>query len=196
MRGVVSDRYAGEVSAIIRVCGLLYEKGMLAGADGNVSVKVSDDFCLTTVSGVHKGMMGPGDLVLVDVDGRVVGGSGPPSSELAMHLAVYREDPGAGAIVHTHAPWTMALSLSGRGYNAALLAESRMLLGEVVEVPYAEPGSPELAGAVAASLGRGPALILERHGSVTIGPTLQDAFSLMECLEHNARIIALSHMLE
>lgn len=188
--------YSGHVRAIIRICNLLYQKGMLAGADGNVTVRVSKNEMLTTVSGAHKGMLKEEDVVLVDFAGRLISGTGTPSSETAMHIAVYNKMEDAGAVVHTHAPWTMALSLSGLGYDAGLLAESSMILNEVVEVPFEEPGSRELAQAVASSLGKGPALILERHGSLTYGSNLEEAFALMECLEHNAKIIALSRMLK
>jgi L-fuculose-phosphate aldolase len=186
-------RRVGET--VISVCKILYQKGMLAGSDGNVSVRTGKNEVLATISGVHKGLLRQEDLVVVDFEGQVLAGDGRPSSELAMHLEIYRRDMSINAVVHTHAPWTMALSLAGRGYDTSLLAESNILLGEVVEVPYYPPGTVELARAVASALGKGPALVLDNHGAVTVGSSLDEAFRFMECLEHNARIIALSYML-
>jgi len=181
---------------MVRICRRLYNKGLLAGADGNVSIRFPDSRCfLTTPSGVHKGSLCAGDLVLVGAAGEVIGGMGRPSSELALHLSVYREDPACMAVVHTHAPWAMALSLAGLGLAPHLLVEARMLLGTVAVVPYREPGSIALAEAVAAVLHLGPAQILAHHGALTRGPSLAAAADLMECLEHNSKITALARLL-
>lgn len=187
--------YKDQISDIIDVCAMLYRKGMLAGLDGNVSLRVEENLALTTVSGTHKGLLTSSDIVLVDFSGHVVAGRGPASSEFAMHIGIYESSPSTGAIVHTHAPWTMALSVSGQGYDTSLLAETKMILDEVVEVPFEEPGTVELAKAVVSNLGRGPALILANHGAVTLGENLIKAFAVMECLEHNAKIIALASMI-
>lgn len=181
------------------VCRLLYEKGLIAGADGNVSVRLENRFILTTPAGIHKGLLSENDLILVDEKGDLIGGisSGRrPSSELPLHLAIYRHDPGAMAVVHTHAPWTMALSLAGIGLTPHLMIEGKMLLGEVPIVGYAPPGSEALAEAVVAVLDKGPAQILAHHGAITRGPSLMKAFELMECLEHNAKITALAKLLD
>ncbi len=180
---------------ILVICRQLYQKGLLAGADGNVSVKAEENRVITTPSGAHKGFMTLEQLVVTDLEGNVVRGEGRPSSELAMHLAVYAADPACRAIVHTHAPYALALSLSGRRFAAERLAETEILLGEVVEVPFRPPGTVELAKAVASSVHKGPVQILERHGAVSRGKTLMEAFQLMECLEHNARILVMAALL-
>ncbi len=180
---------------IITICKQLYDKGLLAGADGNVSVRVSEKRIVTTPSGAHKGFMTPENLIVVDIEGNVVHGDGTPSSELAMHLAIYEADSSCRAVVHTHAPNALSLSLSGIGFDAARLAETAMLLKEVAEVPFAPPGSMELARAAAAHVDRGPVMILERHGAVSRGADLMEAFRLMECLEHNARILVMAELL-
>lgn len=181
---------------IVIVCRRLYEKGLIAGADGNVSAKdpVSGNI-LITPSGVHKGFLCADDLLCIRPDGEVLAGKGRPSSELSMHLGIYRADEDAKAVVHTHPPWTMALSLSGRGLLPHSMIEARMLLAHVVEVPFFPPGTQELANAVVSAIKSGPVQILSHHGAVSRGASLQQAFELMECLEHNARIQALSHIL-
>ena len=180
---------------IIVICRQLYEKGLLAGADGNVSAKVDENRVITTPSGAHKGFMSRDELILTDLEGRVIRGQGRPSSELAMHLAIYAADPHCRAVVHTHAPHALALSLAGLPFEAERLAETEILLGKVVTVPFQPPGTVELAEAVALSIHHGPVQILERHGAVSRGKSLMEAFQLMECLEHNARILVMSRLL-
>ncbi len=180
---------------IIVICRQLYEKGLLAGADGNVSAKAPGNRIIATPSGAHKGFMDRNQLVITDHSGTVIQGDARPSSELGMHIAVYKADPACRAIIHTHAPYALALSMSGHGFDASRLAETSILLGDVEEVPFQPPGSPELAEAVAACISRGPAQILERHGAVSRGRSLLEAFQIMECLEHNARILVFSELL-
>jgi L-fuculose-phosphate aldolase len=183
---------------MVLVCRLLYQKGLVAGADGNVSARLENGFILTTPAGAHKGLLSENDLVLVDDNGNPAGETGEgrmPSSELPLHLAIYMQDPGTMAVVHTHAPWTMALSLAGLGLAPHLMVEGMMLLGEVPVVGYAPPGSQLLADAVVEVIDKGPAQILAHHGAITRGPGLIKAFELMECLEHNAKITALARLL-
>lgn len=181
---------------IVLVCRRLYEKGLIAGADGNVSARdPALGHILITPSGAHKGFLEESDLLTIDLDGRVLAGEGRPSSEVSLHLGIYRSDPSTNAIVHTHPPWTMGLSLSGRGMLPHLMIEARMILGDVMEVPFYPPGSQALADAVVAVIKNGPVQILSHHGAISRGRTLKQAFELMECLEHNAKIKAISHML-
>lgn len=182
---------------IVRVARYLYERGLVAGADGNVSVQLGPDGpFLVTASGIHKGFLSEEDIVLVDGSGRPSGSEkGKPSSELPLHLAIYRADPQAGAVVHAHPPWTLALFLSGRGLKPHLLMESRVLLGDVALVPYHPPGSRDLADAVAAEIHRGPVQVLDHHGAVSRAGTLEKALSLMECLEHSAKVTILARMI-
>lgn len=180
---------------VIKVCRQLYNKGLIAAADGNVSVRLSRGDILITPSGVHKGFLNESDLVVVDSEGHVLKGLGRPSSELVMHMAIYQKYPEAMAVVHTHPPWTLALSLSGHELLPHLLIEGQMFLGEVTIVPFEKPGTEVLACAVGDALRKGPVQILAHHGAVTMGPILRKAFELMECLEHTSRITALAKML-
>ena len=180
---------------VIEICRRLYDKGLIAAADGNVSLRLSDGSILVTPGGTHKGFLNEADLIVVDPKGRVLKGYGRPSSELAMHMAIYREDSGTMAVVHTHPPWTLALSLSGHWPLSHFLIESKLFLGEVSILPFKRPGTEALAQAVAKALHRGPVQILAHHGAVTSAPTLWKAFNLMECLEHTSHIVGLARML-
>ncbi|UKL14470.1 class II aldolase/adducin family protein [Dissulfurimicrobium hydrothermale] len=196
----VNIEMAGLRRSMVLVCRLLYQKGLIAGPDGNVSVRLGNGFILITPTGAHKGILSESDLVMVDEKGDPAGDAGKdqgqrPSSEISLHLAIYRKDSGAMAVVHTHAPWTMALSLAGFKFTPHLMVEGMMFLGEVPVVGYAPPGSKLLADAVAGVLDKGPAQILAHHGAITRGPSLMKAFELMECLEHTAKITALARLL-
>ncbi len=180
---------------IAAICRQLYNKGLLAGADGNISVKCGDGTIVATPRGAHKGFIEPEQLVVTDSSGTVIEGPGEVSTEFPMHLAIYQADPECMAIVHTHAPCALALSLAGKGFDSSRLAETEILLGEVAEVPYAPPGTIELARAAAAHVRCGPVFILERHGAVSRGANLARAFQLMECLEHNAKILLMAYLL-
>lgn len=180
---------------VINVCKQLYYKGLIAASDGNVSVRLSGGEILITPSGVHKGFLSETDLVLVNSEGRIIEGSGMPSSELLMHIAIYKQDSKSMAVVHTHPPWTLALSLAGNKLLPHLLIEGQMFLGDVTVVPFERPGTEAFARTVADALNKGPAQILAHHGAVTKGSTLWKAFELMECLEHVAHITAMANIL-
>ncbi len=184
--------------AVVMVCRLLYDKGLIAGADGNVSVMASPDGpVIITPGGCHKGLISEQDLVVMDMSGRLIEGGKKPSSETSMHLHIYSAASGVRAVVHAHPPYTLALSLAGHDFSRHLLIEGQIVLGEVPVVDFSPPGSEALAQAVGkvALDGTSCCAVLERHGAVTWAPNLFDAFSLMECLEHNCRITALARNL-
>jgi L-fuculose-phosphate aldolase len=169
--------------------------GLVAGPDGNLSVRLAEDRVLVTPAGAAKGTLEAGDLVVVDMDGRVVDGDARPSSELAVHLAIYRARPDARAVVHAHPPTATGFALAGEDFMAPLLPEIILQTGGVPRVPYHTPGSPELAIAVASAVGTHDAALLANHGAVTLGATLELALQRMESLEHAARIILTARLL-
>lgn len=167
----------------------MYAQGLVAGTDGNLSVRLPGGHVLATPSGVAKGQMEPPDLVVTDTDGRVVAGSRPPSSELRVHLAAYRLRPDVGAVVHAHPPAATAHSLAGISLAPVIVPESVLTLGMVAATDYATPGSEELAERMTDALRCYDAILMERHGSVTLGADLDEAFHRLESLEHTARIL-------
>lgn len=157
---------------------------------GNVSARL-DGRVLVTPTGVSLGEVTGDSLVPVDLDGGTA--EGRPSSELELHLAVYRADEGVGAVVHTHSPAATALALAGEDL-LPLTTEAEMLLGRVPLVPYAPPGSPELAEAVAPHVRGNAAVLLERHGVVAWGSSLREAFHRAELVEETARVLFLARL--
>ena len=166
---------------------------MLAGADGNVSVRLGPDRLLVTPSGRLKRDLTPADLVEVDLAGAPAParrrGSRRASSELDLHLRVYRRLADCGAVVHAHPPMATAYAVAGEALPADVLPELILYLGSVPLVPYATTGTPALGDAVEPFLDRHVAVLLANHGAVVWGPDLPTARIRMESLEHSARIL-------
>ncbi len=178
---------------VARISRRLYERGMVSSVAGNVSLRDGERVYITP-TGAALGDLSAGDIIITDLDGRQLDGIGRPSSELPMHLAILRADPGVEAVVHTHSPLAVAFAVAGRGL-AALTTEAEMLLGEVPLLPYAPPGSDALAAAVAKCVPRCRAALLERHGVVTWGPDLATAYQRAELVEESGKVHLLVKLL-
>ncbi|HET9799475.1 MAG TPA: class II aldolase/adducin family protein [Gemmatimonadaceae bacterium] len=174
---------------IVAVCCRLYDRGLIAGQDGNVSVRLQSGHILVTPTGVSKVDVTPGSLVELTPDGKQVTPGPGASSEIGMHLRIYRERPDVRAIVHAHPPIATAFGVAGRDFMDALLPEVIFHLGRVPLVPFALPGTPALGDAMAPYLADHDAFLLASHGATTVGPTLRLAHQRMESLEHAARIL-------
>ena len=174
---------------VILVCRRLYERGLVAGLDGNVSVRQEDGSILVTPSGLSKVDVTPDDLVVVTLDGRVLEGRHAPSSELRMHLRIYQRRPDVHAVVHAHPPAATGFAVAGEAFVAPVLPEVILQLGEVPLVPYATPGSDALADAFEPFLASHDGFLMANHGATTVAPTLTTALQRMESLEHGARIL-------
>jgi L-fuculose-phosphate aldolase len=181
--------------AIALVCRRLYERGLVAGPDGNVSVRLRDGSIVVTPSGMSKVDVTPDDLVLVDGEGRVLEGKGNPSSELRMHLRIYERRADVSAVVHAHPPTATGFAVAGESFMAPVLPEVILQMGEVPIVRYATPGTADLADSFDPYLARHDAFLMANHGATTVGPTLEVAHQRMESLEHAARIILAARML-
>ena len=175
---------------IVLCCRRLWQAGLLAGQDGNITVRYQPDRLLVTPrGGVPKADLVPEDLVEVDLEGGHLAGSRKASTELDLHLRVYRAREDCGAVVHAHPPTATAFALAGEGIPANVLPEVAVLMGEVPVVPYATPGTPALGEALEPFLEGCEAVLLANHGAVTWGATLASARIRMESLEHAARIL-------
>jgi L-fuculose-phosphate aldolase len=178
---------AGE--AIVLVCRRLYDRGLVAGPDGNVSVRRDDGTILVTPTGLSKVDVTPDDLVVVSLEGRVREGRRAPSSEFRMHLRIYQRRPDIHAVVHAHPPVATGFAVAGEAFVAPVLPEVILQLGEVPLVPYATPGSEALADAFEPFLAHHDGFLMANHGATTIAPSLATAHQRMESLEHAARIL-------
>jgi len=175
--------------AIVLVCRRLYDRGLVAGPDGNVSVRRDDGTILVTPTGLSKVDVTPDDLVVVSLEGRVREGRRAPSSELRMHLRIYQRRPDVHAVVHAHPPVATGFAVAGEAFVAPVLPEVILQLGEVPLVPYATPGSDALADAFEPFLANHDGFLMANHGATTIAPSLATAHQRMESLEHAARIL-------
>ena len=180
---------ATAAAAIVRVCRRLYERGLVAGPDGNVSVRLDDDTILVTPAGRSKVDVEARDLVLVDSRGVVLAGDSRPSSELKMHLRIYERRRDVRAVVHAHPPIATGFAVAGESFVAPVLPEVILQMGTVPLIPYATPGSDALADLFEPFLERHDAFLMANHGATTVGATLEQAHQRMESLEHAARIL-------
>src|SRR5271155_847941 len=173
----------------------LHEHGHVAATDGNVSVRLSPDTILTSPTCVSKGMMAPEDMVITDFSGRKLGGCRNPSSELAMHLLIYRLRPDVNAVCHAHPTVATGYAAAGIPLNKAILCELVIALGSVPVARYGTPGTPELAEALEPLVQSYDSILMANHGVVTCGPDLLTAFFRMETTEHFARVALVSELL-
>ena len=178
---------------IVDVCRRLYERGLIAGQDGNVSARIAEGRILVTPAGASKGLLRPGDLVDLALDGTP--GRGRASSEVGMHLHIYRRRPDVGAVVHAHPPTATGFAVAGEGFAAPVLPELVFQVGWIPLIPYATPGSEELADRLEPYLASHDAFLLANHGATTLGPSLRIAHQRMESLEHAARIVLTARLL-
>ena len=173
----------------------LYERGMVAANDGNLSVRVGENALWVTPTGVSKGYMTEEMLVKLDLDGNILEGSRRPSSETKMHLRIYRENPDVRAVIHAHPPASTAFAAAGIPLDKPVLQEAVVQLGTVPVAPFALPGSEAVADSVAPYCKEYRGLLLEYHGAVTWGESMQQAHYRMECLEQTAAVTLHLHTL-
>jgi L-fuculose-phosphate aldolase len=173
----------------------LYRRGFAVATDGNLSLRLDATRVLTSPTGLSKGMLSPEDLVITDLHGRQLEGRLSPSSELPMHLAVYRRRTDVRAICHAHPPVATGYAAAGIALDKALLAESILDLACIPVAPYATPGTDDLAEALDPLIEDYNAILLANHGVVTFGPDLLTAFFRMETTEHIARVNLVTELL-
>lgn len=174
---------------IVRVCRLLYERGLIAGREGNVSVRLDGGTLLVTPAGVPKQDLEPGDLVELTPGGERVSGYREPSSEVQLHTGLYQRRPDVHAVVHAHPPVATGFAVAGEGLDSCVLPELICEVGSVPVVPYARPGTAAVRAALEPFAASHDAFLLANHGVVTVGPTLAIAHQRMESVEQAARIL-------
>lgn len=179
---------------IVEIGRRLYQKGFIAAADGNVSIRLPGDRILTTPSGRNKGRLDPEDLVVTDMQGRKLYGRLEPSSEIEMHLVMYHERPDVGAVVHAHPPCASGFAVAGIPMDQPLLSEVVLTLGTVPLAQYGTPTTPELAEAVR-PYATYDGILLANHGALTVGGDVHHAYDRMETLEHSAHIYVVARTL-
>lgn len=182
-------------AAILEVGRKIYQRGLVAANDGNLSVRVGPDALWVTPTGVSKGAMAEEMLVKVDLAGNLLEGTCKPSSETKLHLRLYQEDPLIRAVVHAHPPAATAFAAAGIPLDRPVLQEAVVQLGPVPVAPFALPGSQAVADSVVPYCRQYRALLLEYHGAVTWGDTMEQAHYRLECLEQVAQVTLHLHTL-
>jgi len=177
------------IQAIIEVGRRLDQLGYVPATDGNISVRLSAREIVATTSGVKKGFLQPRDLVIIDPEGQVLRGAGRPSTEIQMHLRIYRDRPDAMAVVHAHPPTATGFAVAGIPLTACVLPEVVATIGAVPLAPYATPSTADLPESIAPFIRDHDAILLANHGVVAFAPTLFDAANRMETVEQFARIL-------
>lgn len=173
----------------------IYNKGFVAANDGNITVKVSDNVIFATPTGVSKGYMTPDMLIKVDMQGNVIDGKLKPSSELKMHLRVYKERPDVQAVVHAHPPTATGFAIAGIPLDKYTMPEAVISLGTVPLTEYGTPSTEEIPNAISGALQDHDAVLLENHGALTVGNSLLNAYFKMETLEFFAKISLIARQL-
>ncbi|MBO5281489.1 MAG: class II aldolase/adducin family protein [Clostridia bacterium] len=175
----------------------IYDRGMVASNDGNISVKIGENEFLCTPTGVSKGFMTPEYICRVDGDGNVLEANPgfKPSSEIKMHMRVYRERPDVNSVVHAHPMYATAFAIAGIPLTQPIMPEAIIFLGEVPIAKYGTPSTDEIPDAVSPYLQSYDAVLLENHGALAFSDSLLNAYHKMESVEFYAQLLFLARQL-
>ncbi|MCL2231804.1 MAG: class II aldolase/adducin family protein [Treponema sp.] len=168
-----------------------YKNGFVVANDGNITVRLNEQEYLTTPTGVSKGYMTPDMIVKVNENGEKLTGSMEPSSEVKVHLCIYRHRPDVNAVVHAHPPYATVFAVTRTALDKYIMPEAATWLGAIPSVPYARPSSVELAEGLIPYLPKYNCFLLENHGTVTVGPDLMAAYFKTEQIEFYAKVLYL-----
>lgn len=179
-------------NALCEIGKLCYQRNYIVGADGNLSAKLADGTILITPAGAMKGFLSPGNLAHIDMSGKVLDAGPKPSSEAGIHLVAYQERPEMKAVLHCHPPHAVALTLAGIDMQLPVIPEIIVTIGGIPTAPFGTPGTPELPESIRAIVKCSDTLVMQNHGSVTLGLHLMDAYKKLDMLEHTAKILWLA----
>jgi L-fuculose-phosphate aldolase len=186
------DEHRRDICAVGR---WIHQRAYVASTDGNISVRLDPRRILTSPTNISKGMMAPDDMVITDLKGNKLTGHRSPSSELAMHLLIYKLRPDINAVCHAHPPTATGYAAAGMPLNRPILAELVVSLGCIPVARYGTPGTPELTDAIEPLIQGHDAILMANHGVVTYGPDLLTAFFRMETVEHFAQVALVTELL-
>jgi L-fuculose-phosphate aldolase len=180
---------------IVQYGRMMHERGYVAAMDGNLSVRLDEERILCTPTAMCKGMMRTSDLVTVDLDGRKLAGRRDVSSEIGMHLLIYKRRPDVHGVVHAHPTTATGFAAAGMALDKPLVSEVVIGFGSIPLARYGTPGTPELAEALEPFVSSYDAILMANHGVVTYGDSLLQAYMKMETVEHFAHIALVTHLL-
>ncbi len=179
--------------SICNIGKLCYERNFIVAADGNISVRMSDDTLLITPTGAMKGFLEPHHIAHVDMTGKAVDQGPRASSEIGIHLTSYEERADIRAVCHAHPPHAVALTIAGIDMQMPIIPEIIVTIGGIPTAPFGTPGTDELPESIRELVRCSDTVLMQNHGSVTLGTNLMDAYKKLDMLEHTARILWLAH---
>ncbi len=185
------EQHADVIEKIITTCQRLHARNMLSAADGNISYRVNNNFILITPSGIAKAFMSVKDIAVINIEGEIL--HGKPSTERLMHLEIFKTCEKAKAVIHAHPTTAIAWSIARPDINklpSDCLSEVILATGDIPFADYARPGTAAMGDVLKPFLPKHRALILRRHGAVTWGEDLEEAYRGMERIENSAQILA------
>jgi len=188
-----SDEEARLRNAICEIGKLCYARGYIVAADGNISARLADGTIVVTPTGAMKGFLSPENLAKVDMQGKPVDNGPRASSEIGIHLVSYHERPDMKAVLHCHPPHAVAMTIAGIDLQTPIIPEIIVTIGGIPTAPYGTPGTPELPESIRKIVKCSDTLVMQNHGSVTLGANLLDAYKKLDMLEHTAKILWLAH---
>ena len=173
---------------LVNICRKLAEHGLVAATDGNVSARLYDGIVVVTPSGKSKSEVEVSDLIIVDLDGKIISGTSRPSTEFAMHGFIYRKRPDVGAVIHAHPVYATAFAAARIPLDKLVFPEVIVALGKIPLADYATPSTQEVVKTIEPLVKDYDAILLANHGVVTYGASLEEAYNKMEKVEHTAKI--------
>lgn len=179
---------------MVEVGRWLYDKGLIVATDGNLSIKLGDRI-IATPSGVSKGFLKETELIVVDLEGKKITGQGRPSTELKMHLEVYKVRPDVHAVVHAHPPKCTAFTIAGISLAQCVMPEVVVSIGAIPTANYATPSTEEVAQSIRELIKISDVVMLDRHGSLTVGQDIKSAYMKLEKMEHAAEVMIYARLL-
>jgi L-fuculose-phosphate aldolase len=181
---------------VVEISRRLYNRGLVAGAGGNISVKKADSQeVFITPSGLCKGYLKSTDILKVDLHGNILEGELKPTSEMSLHIAIYKVRSDVYAVVHAHPPISNGFACAGLPLDYSIYPEIIVMVGEIPLVKYVTPTTEKLAKTVAEYVKRYDALLLETHGTITLGSNLEQAYQRTDLIEDFAKIVLVSKLL-
>lgn len=184
--GEAARSYGADVvrTEIIDVGRKLWQRGYVDGNGGNVSVRLGPNYVLCTPTMMSKRDIQPADICLSDLEGNIVAGDRPRTSELLLHLEIYKAEPRARAVVHCHPPYATAFAMTGSAPPAGYISEYEILIGPAAVAPYETPGTQAFAESVRPLVREHNAILLTNHGVVCWADTATHAEWLVEVLDN------------
>lgn len=177
---------------LVEICHKIHAKGFVAATDGNISVRIDENKILCTPTSLPKEKIRISDLIVISLDGNVISGNKKPSTEFKMHLAIYKNREDVNAVIHAHPVYATAFASSKLALDIPFLPEVILSIGKVPVCTYATPSTDEVVKSILPFVKKTNLLLLQNHGVVTFGKNLQEAYYLLEKLEHTAKIFSVA----